>query len=373
MSSPLRLGMFLVATLTLVCVGVFLIGDKQFLFHRTYRLKADFSNAAGLLDGAGVRVAGIRKGTVKRIDLPSSPGGKVRVEMDLENVTRPVIKKDSIASISSEGLVGDRYVEITLGTDQGEPINDGDTIQGETALQIADVMKKFDGVLESAKGAMDNATVAVGNLKSISAKIDQGTGTMGALINDRSVYQNVNAGATALQENMEALKHNFLIRGFFKNRGYEDSTELTKHAIARMPGHNYSRKFSYNAAEIFDKPTTAKLKNRKPLDEVGRFLEANSFSQVVVSSFAGMKGDSEETLTLTQAQAMVVRDYLAENFKLDDKRIRTLPLGKTNKIPEGNQLEIYIYGTTSSSPASVSRGSNTTAPGSTATAKRELR
>jgi outer membrane protein OmpA-like peptidoglycan-associated protein len=56
-----------------------------------------------------------------------------------------------------------------------------------------------------------------------------------------------------------------------------------------------------------------------------------------------MKGDSEETLRLTQAQAMVVRDYLAENFRVDDTRIRTQGLGKTNRITEGNQIEILVY------------------------------
>ena len=56
-----------------------------------------------------------------------------------------------------------------------------------------------------------------------------------------------------------------------------------------------------------------------------------------------MKGDTEETRKLTQAQAMVVRDYLATNFRVDDTRIRTQGLGKTGRIPEGSQLEIYVY------------------------------
>ena len=58
---------------------------------------------------------------------------------------------------------------------------------------------------------------------------------MGALINDKTVYREASAGATAFPDDMEALKHNFLLRGFFKKRGYEDSEELTKHAIAQLP------------------------------------------------------------------------------------------------------------------------------------------
>ena len=64
---------------------------------------------------------------------------------------------------------------------------------------------------------------AADNLKSISAKINQGQGTVGALINDKSIYREASAGAAAFDDDMEALKHNFLLRGFFKKRGYEDS------------------------------------------------------------------------------------------------------------------------------------------------------
>jgi phospholipid/cholesterol/gamma-HCH transport system substrate-binding protein len=343
MSSPLRLGLFLAAALVAVVTAVFLIGDKQFLFRHTYRLNAEFKNAAGLLDGAGVRVVGIHKGTVKSIHLPGSPSGTVRVEMDLDQATQQVIKKDSVARISSEGLVGDRYVEIAPGTDEGTPIQDGDSIRGEPPFELADVMKKFDTVLESAKTAVADAGVAVGNLKDVTVKINNGQGTIGALVNDRALYQRINASATSLQEDMEALKHNFLTRGFFKNRGYDDSSQLTKYAIGRLPRQSASRKFSYHTAAIFDKPDAARLKNNKPLDELGRFLEANPFKLAVVAAYAGMKGDSEQMRTATQAQAMVIRKYLADNFRVDDRRIRTMGFGKTDGVAEGNRIEVYIY------------------------------
>jgi phospholipid/cholesterol/gamma-HCH transport system substrate-binding protein len=331
------------AALLMLGAAVFLIGDKQLLFHRTYRLNAGFKNAAGLANGAGVRVAGIQKGTVKRIDLPNGPEGQVVVEMNMDEATRRVIKKDSTASISSEGLVGDRYVEISMGSEKAGPIQEGDTLQGEPSLQLADLMKKANDILDNAQGAIQDAGVMVGNLKSISGKINQGTGTVGALINDRSLFQRVNAGTMAFQENMEALKHNFLTRGFFKNRGYEDAADLNKHAIAQLPKQPYSQKFTYQAGKIFNKPDSAKLKNKKALDEVGQYLEANPLGLVVVSAYAGMKGDTEELRKSTEAQAMVIRDYLASNFNVDDTRIRTQGLGKTARIPEGNQVEIYVY------------------------------
>src|SRR5437763_810234 len=117
MSKSFRLGLFIVATLMIFGFGVFWIGSKQFLFRSTYQLQAEFQNVVGLLDGAVVRVGGIHLGTVKRIDLPSQPDQKVRVVMDLKKTTRAVVKKDSVAAIKSEGLVGDKYVEISFGSD----------------------------------------------------------------------------------------------------------------------------------------------------------------------------------------------------------------------------------------------------------------
>ena len=76
MSKTFRLGLFILATLAIFAFGVFWIGSKHFLFHSTYRLKAEFQNVGGLTDGAIVRVGGIHEGTVKRIDLPPRPDQK---------------------------------------------------------------------------------------------------------------------------------------------------------------------------------------------------------------------------------------------------------------------------------------------------------
>src|SRR5207237_10650202 len=61
-------------------------------------------------------------------------------------------------------------------------------------------------------------------------------GSIGALINDKKIYQNVNAGTNAFKEDMEALKHNFFLRGFFKERGYESAADLKKNEISQLPG-----------------------------------------------------------------------------------------------------------------------------------------
>src|SRR5260370_27996978 len=113
---PVRLGAFIFGSLVVLAIGVFLIGDKQFLFSHTYRLQSSFKNVAGLVDGSDVRVGGIHKGTVKQILLPAQSSGEMTLVMDMERSTRKVLKKDSVVSIKTEGLVGNQYVEISFGS-----------------------------------------------------------------------------------------------------------------------------------------------------------------------------------------------------------------------------------------------------------------
>jgi len=343
MSKAFRLGLFVVGTLAIFAVGVFLIGSKHSLFRSTYRLKAQFQNVSGLIDGADVRVGGIHKGTVRAIQLPHRPDEKLIVVMDMENATRDVIKKDSVASIKSEGLVGDKYVEISFGSPDVEKARDGDTLDSAAPLDISDLIVKTNQILDSAKNTIQN-------VDSISTKIDNGQGTVGALVNDKKIYQQVSAateqakaGATDFQENMEALKHNFLLRGFFKKRGYDDSEELTKHQISQLPRDQPIKKFEFDGKQLFDKPDTAKLKTEKTLNEAGTFLQGSSFGLVVIIAATGMKGDAEKNKELSEARAAVVRDYLTKNFKFDDTRVKTLGLGKNPESSDTGVVEILVY------------------------------
>src|SRR6185436_11393821 len=136
MSRTLRLGIFVVAMLVILAAGIFMIGRRDFMFSSTYRLKADFQNVVGLGGGAPVRVGGIHQGTVRTILLPKQPDGKVTVVMDLESSTRNIIKKDSLAAIKTEGLLGSKYVEISFGTNEAERVNNGDTLATEPPLDI---------------------------------------------------------------------------------------------------------------------------------------------------------------------------------------------------------------------------------------------
>jgi len=342
MSRVARLGAFIVVTLAVLAAGVFIIGSKEYLFHSTYQVKAQFDNVVGLSEGANVQVGGVPSGTVESIALPHKPGEKVTVVMDLDNSTHEIIKSDSVASIETEGVLGNQYVAISFGSAGQAEVKNGETIKSLPPLQMADLFKKTSGILDSSQAAINNATLATAHLNSVSAKIDSGQGTVGALVNDKQVYNNLQqttatlqatmlqaqTGVTDFQENMEALKHNFILSGYFKKRGYEDERDLTANAISGLPQDAPLKAFSYPAKQLFDARDSAKLKNQKSLKAGGQFLAQNQFGFAVIVVSPGAAGDAQKDLVLAEARAMVVRAYLVDNFGFDDSQLRTLGMSK---------------------------------------------
>ncbi len=368
MSRAARLGAFIVVTLAILAAGVFIIGGKQYLFSSTYQLKAQFDNVVGLDTGGDVRVGGVHSGTVRNIVLPHKPGEKVTVVMDLARSTREIIKKDSVVSIETEGLLGNQFVAISFGSAGTADVREGDTLASRPPLEMSDLFKKTSGILDTSQEAIQNATRATANLDSITAKINEGQGTAGALVNDKQLYTNLEAtssamhatmvqaqaGATDFKENMEALKHNFLLGGYFKKRGYEDSAELTENEIERLPQGTPIKEFTFQAKQLFDKQDSAKLKNQKSLNAGGEFLANNQFGFAVVVAYAGMAGETQKDLVLTEARAMVVRKYLVENFGFDDSQLKTLGMGKqpgANSDADWGTVEIFVYPAGTAIPA----------------------
>lgn len=377
MSRAARLGAFIIVTLAILAAGVFIIGDRQYMFTNTYRLKTQFSTVVGLDTGAEVRVGGVHSGSVRRIELPNKPNGKITVLMDLQRSTHEIIKQDSVADIQTEGLLGNEYVAISFGSAQGLNVRDGDTIASEPPLVIADLIKKTDGILDSSQEALDNVTVATANISSISGKINQGQGTIGALVNDKKMYDQLDqttiglrdtvthaqAGIADFQENMEALKQNFLLRGYFKKRGYEDSAELAKNEIPSLPEASPLKTFTYEPKRLFDKIDTAKLKNQDSLRAAGQFLAGNEFGIAVVVVNTGMTGDAQKDLVLTQARAVAVRAYLVGNFGFDDTQLKTLGLGKkmeANADSGWGAVEIIVYPVGTGVPSEQQAGNQNT-------------
>src|ERR1700735_5613144 len=155
MSRAARLGDFIIATLAILAIGIFIIGDRQYLFSNPYQLKTQFANVVGLNEGAEVRVGGVHSGSVRGIELPNKPTDKITVLMDLQRSTHDIIKQDSVAAIETEGLLGNEYVSISFGSAQALNVKDNDTIASQPPLVFADLIKKADGILDTSQQALN--------------------------------------------------------------------------------------------------------------------------------------------------------------------------------------------------------------------------
>ncbi len=112
----LIVGMFVGGCLVLFGVGMFLIGNSNQMFSKSFNVYADFSKITGIQNGGKVRVAGMDAGTVTRIEVPSRPDAKFRVHFRIMEKLHPIVRQDSVATIQTDGLLGNKYLQIEAGS-----------------------------------------------------------------------------------------------------------------------------------------------------------------------------------------------------------------------------------------------------------------
>ncbi len=211
-----KLGMFVTIGLVLFIGTIYFVGKQKNLFGSTFTLKSQFKTVTGLKVGNNVRFSGINVGTVSEILLLTDSAVVVKLVIQ-ENVRR-FIKADAKASIGSDGLMGDKVLTIAPGTKSNSSVKDNATIASIKAIEIEDIMK---GV----KTTVDNAAVITDQLAEFSYKINNGKGTLSKLLMDEKMGQKLNAtlsnletGTKGFSENMNAAKHNFLLKGYFNKK-----------------------------------------------------------------------------------------------------------------------------------------------------------
>ena len=231
-SYKLKLGFFVFIGLIFFFGIIFLIGSKQNLFNAQIQLSTTFQNASGLKVGNTVRFSGISIGTVENIEIIND--STVKVDLMIKDDVKKFIKTDSKASISSEGVIGDKILVISQGSSQSKSVKDGDKVKSFEPVE-------FDDILASVKISAENAEVITDELATVLVSINEGEGTIGRLINDEEIAEDLDAtmenlrkSSKGLNENMEAAKHSFLLRGYFKKKAKErakQNKELEKEAV----------------------------------------------------------------------------------------------------------------------------------------------
>ncbi len=135
----MRIGAFILIGLVVFLAIIYLLGAQARYFERKYDLTAEFPEVGGLIEGATVRLAGVQIGRVTRVELPPEPGGKVRVTLTLARRFADRVRRNSEARIVTQGLLGDKLVEITIGTADAPPLKSGDTIATRNPFELQEM------------------------------------------------------------------------------------------------------------------------------------------------------------------------------------------------------------------------------------------
>lgn len=174
----IKLGIFVVTGVLLLVIGLYFIGNNKNMFGRTITLYATFHNVSGLQAGNNVRYSGIDIGTVEEILIASDT--TVKVEMSIEAKLKDIIKKNSRASVGTDGLMGNKLVNIYPGTKSSPLVSDGDEI---LSIQNLDT----DEMLRTLEYTNNNAAVISENLKNITGNINNSKGTLYTLLMDTTL------------------------------------------------------------------------------------------------------------------------------------------------------------------------------------------
>ncbi len=186
-SQKLRLGLFVIIGTMLFVAGVYFIGQRQNMFKKTFKINAYFQNVNGLQKGNNVRYSGINIGTVNGIEMIND--STIKVTMNVEEKIITHIKKNAIATIGSDGLVGNMIVNIVPGQGIDSMISDGDTIASYSKIGA-------DDILSTLNASSENAAILMSDLLKITTAMIEGKGTLGVLLNDTIMAKDLRQSVT---------------------------------------------------------------------------------------------------------------------------------------------------------------------------------
>jgi phospholipid/cholesterol/gamma-HCH transport system substrate-binding protein len=200
----IRLGLFVITGTVLLIAAFYFIGSKQSLFSDTVSISARFYNVNGLMKGNNVRFSGIDVGTVESVNIITD--STVEVVMVIEKKAQPYIKTNAIASIGTDGLMGNKLVNINSGTSAAESIQDGDVLKTLRPIEMDEMVRTLNVTNE-------NIMVISSNLRSITDKISNKNSLWNILM-DTMVAENVKTSIV----NLKIMSNNgILVTGDLRN------------------------------------------------------------------------------------------------------------------------------------------------------------
>ncbi|MCW3119401.1 MAG: hypothetical protein JWM28_3483 [Chitinophagaceae bacterium] len=224
-SQKIKTGSFVLVSLILLFLIIFVIGKQKKLFGRSFSVYTNFKNIAGTREGNFVRFAGINIGTVANIALINDT--TVRLLLSLDKSVQPHLKKDAIATIGSDGLMGDKLIILHAGSggNSAPALKNGETLGSVDPVDVDRIMNNLSRVSA-------NAEAITSGLSLIVEKINHGEGSIGRMMTDDKIARklegtlerasetvtSIKNTASKVDDNMEAAKSSILLRGYFRKK-----------------------------------------------------------------------------------------------------------------------------------------------------------
>lgn len=243
----LKLGIFVVLGTVLLIIAAYLIGNRQNMFTRNFTVSAVFKNTNGLQNGNNVRFSGINVGTVNKIEMVND--STILVYMIIEEKMQKHIKKNAVAMIGTDGLVGSMLVNIVPGSGDAPLVQEGDELESYSKIATQDMLTTLNVTNE-------NAALLTADLLKVTQSLTKGKGTLGRLLNDtimadnleqtianlRQVSRQANNAIAQLNESISAIDLENSVAGVLlsdslsaqKMRNIIDDLETSSSEINRM-------------------------------------------------------------------------------------------------------------------------------------------
>jgi phospholipid/cholesterol/gamma-HCH transport system substrate-binding protein len=418
-------GGFVILGLLLFAGGLFVIGDRRLLFAEQFELNATFGKVTGLQVGTRVRLAGLDAGEVLEIIVPATPAEPFRVRMRMRQDLRQLVRADSVPAIQTDGIVGNAFIQVSVGSPAAPVVLPGATLQGRDPIEFADLIDEgrttfrtvaaefsdlsgdVGAAVRALTGTADTTTRVIDdvgkNVETMTARSAQvvadaqaalnegqqlisdiraGKGTIGRLVADDALYEqvvhasrdvaqsmenvrqmtertrelvtsfaardgtaqqiavalraalsDVQEATADLSEGTEALKRNFLFRGFFRDRGFFDLDSVSREAYqaGALEKDRTRIRIWLDAGLLFARDAAGAERltddGRRRLDSaMADLVRYPRDSPLVVEGYASDAG-GEPAYLQSIDRAELVRDYVLSRFRRQATLTDIMPMG----------------------------------------------
>ncbi len=192
--SQLKTGIIIIIAFILLAVGILQVGGRTSFFAKRYTLYVRMDNSYGLKIGSIVRLAGIEVGNVQDIMLPKNPGDReLVIKLSIQKKYMDRIRHDSFVAIRTIGLLGDKYIDISIGSPQYAVLPPGSVLKNVQQSRLSSVMA-------GAASGLESINAVLGQLREMLGEVNNGKGTFGLMLKDPRLYERLAAASASLQD-----------------------------------------------------------------------------------------------------------------------------------------------------------------------------